>query len=243
MKMRIIKGKNYDEMSRMAADVVAAQILLKPNCVLGLATGGSPLGLYKSLIARHNAGELDFAAVRSINLDEYKGLGAESDQSYRYFMNKNLFSHVNIKTENTFVPNGLEEDGDKECARYDALMADMGGTDLQLLGIGHNGHIGFNEPADAFSTGTHCVALAESTIKANTRFFASEADVPRFAYTMGTSGIMHAKTVLLIASGKEKAEIIKKAFTGPVTPQVPASILQLHPNVIFAGDEEALSLL
>lgn len=230
-------------MSRKAADVLAAQVLLKPNSVLGLATGSTPIGLYKSLIERYNNGELDFSAVRTVNLDEYRGLPADNDQSYNYFMHHNLFDHINIKPENTHLPNGLETDAEKECTRYDAVIAAQGGVDVQLLGIGHNGHIGFNEPADHFPTGTHLVDLQQSTIEANKRFFASIDDVPRQAYTMGIRTIMSAKCILLVASGKDKAEIVKKSFFGPVTPQVPASILQLHPNVILAGDADALSLI
>ncbi len=241
--MRIIKGTTYEDMSRKAADVLAAQVLLKPNSVLGLATGSTPIGLYKSLIERYNNGELDFSAVRTVNLDEYRGLPADNDQSYNYFMHHNLFDHINIKPENTHLPNGLETDAEKECARYDAVIAAQGGVDVQLLGIGHNGHIGFNEPADHFPTGTHLVDLQQSTIEANKRFFASIDDVPRQAYTMGIRTIMSAKCILLVASGKDKAEIVKKSFFGPVTPQVPASILQLHPNVILAGDADALSLI
>ena len=241
--MRIIKGTTYEDMSRKAADVLAAQVLLKPNSVLGLATGSTPIGLYKSLIERYNNGELDFSAVRTVNLDEYRGLPADNDQSYNYFMHHNLFDHINIKPENTHLPNGLETDTEKECTRYDAVIAAQGGVDVQLLGIGHNGHIGFNEPADHFPTGTHLVDLQQSTIEANKRFFASIDDVPRQAYTMGIRTIMSAKCILLVASGKDKAEIVKKSFFGPVTPQVPASILQLHPNVILAGDADALSLI
>ena len=241
--MRIIKGTTYEDMSRKAADVLAAQVLLKPNSVLGLATGSTPIGLYKSLIERYNNGELDFSAVRTVNLDEYRGLPADNDQSYNYFMHHNLFDHINIKPENTHLPNGLETDAEKECARYDEVIAAQGGVDVQLLGIGHNGHIGFNEPADHFPTGTHLVDLQQSTIEANKRFFASIDDVPRQAYTMGIRTIMSAKCILLVASGKDKAEIVKKSFFGPVTPQVPASILQLHPNVILAGDADALSLI
>ena len=241
--MRIIKGTTYEDMSRKAADVLAAQVLLKPNSVLGLATGSTPIGLYKSLIERYNNGELDFSAVRTVNLDEYRGLPADNDQSYNYFMHHNLFDHINIKPENTHLTNGLETDTEKECTRYDAVIAAQGGVDVQLLGIGHNGHIGFNEPADHFPTGTHLVDLQQSTIEANKRFFASIDDVPRQAYTMGIRTIMSAKCILLVASGKDKAEIVKKSFFGPVTPQVPASILQLHPNVILAGDADALSLI
>ncbi|MEG1268359.1 MAG: glucosamine-6-phosphate deaminase [Oscillospiraceae bacterium] len=241
--MRIIKAKDYDGLSSQTANIISSQIILKPESVLGLATGSTPIGAYKILVERFNHGDLDFSAVKSVNLDEYKGLPADNDQSYNYFMHDNLFDHVNIKKGNVNLPNGLEPDSDKECARYDAVIKSMGGIDLQLLGIGHNGHIGFNEPSDIFDKGTHCVDLQQSTIDANKRFFSSIDDVPRQAYTMGIGTIMNAKCVLIIASGKDKAEIVKKAFFGPITPQVPASVLQMHPNVIVIADEDALSLV
>lgn len=241
--MNIIKAKDYTQMSRLAANYIFAQVILKPNCVLGLATGSSPIGTYEELIRRYQAGELDFSNVTSINLDEYKGLSPENDQSYRYFMNTNLFDHVNIDKSRTYVPNGLETDSEKACKDYDALIDNCGGIDLQLLGLGNNGHIGFNEPAEFFAKGTHCVDLADSTIEANARFFSSIDEVPKQAYTMGIKSIMQAKKILVIVSGKGKAKIVKEAFTGPVTPQVPASVLQLHPDVTVVGDEEALALL
>lgn len=240
--MNIIKAKDYEDLSRKAANIIAAQVILKPDCVLGLATGSSPLGTYKQLIDGYNHGDLDFSRVSSVNLDEYKGLTKDNDQSYYYFMYNNLFKHINIDVNNTNIPDGTEADSEKECARYNAVIQSMGGVDLQLLGIGHNGHIGFNEPADEFPKLTHCVDLQESTIEANKRFFASIDDVPRQAYTMGIQTIMQAKKVLLIASGADKAEIMKKAFFGPVTPQVPASILQMHNDVTIVADEAALSL-
>lgn len=241
--MKIIKTSDYNQMSRAAANIIAAQIITKPDCVLGLATGSSPIGTYKELIRRYNEGDLDFSAVTSINLDEYKGLSGDNDQSYRYFMNENLFKHVNIRPECTNVPDGLEPDSQKACDAYNAIIAASGGIDLQLLGLGHNGHIGFNEPSDEFEKDTHCVDLAQSTIDANSRFFASMDDVPKQAYTMGIRNIMQAKKVLIVVSGKDKAEIVKKAFFGPVTPQVPASILQLHSDVVLVGDADALSLI
>ncbi|MGX8698721.1 MAG: glucosamine-6-phosphate deaminase [bacterium] len=241
--MKIIACKDYEAMSRAAADIIAAQVILKPNCVLGLATGGSPVGTYQELVRRYEAGELDFSQVKSVNLDEYVGLGYENDQSYIYFMRSNLFDHVNIDLNNTNVPNGHNADAEAECARYDALIASYGGIDLQLLGLGPNGHIGFNEPDDHFSTGTHKVTLTQSTIEANKRFFASIDDVPRYAYTMGCREIMQAKRVLMVVSGEGKAETVKKAFFGPVTPLVPASLLQLHKNFTLVADEAALSLV
>lgn len=241
--MRIIKTKDYADMSRKAANIIAAQIISKPDCVLGLATGSTPIGTYKELVERYQAGDLDFSGITSVNLDEYKGLDRANDQSYYYFMNDNLFSHVNIDKEKTNLPNGMEPDSDKACAEYNAIIKSVGGIDLQLLGLGHNGHIGFNEPADEFVLDTHCVDLTESTIKANQRFFASYDDVPKQAYTMGIRTIMQARKVLVVVSGADKAEIVKKAFFGPVTPQVPASILQIHPDVTVVADEAALSLV
>lgn len=241
--MQIIKAKDYEQMSRMAANVIAAQIIMKPECVLGLATGSTPIGTYKELVGKYEAGELDFSKVTSINLDEYRGLSPENDQSYRYFMNDNLFQHVNIRKECTYVPDGLEPDAEKACQTYDEIIKKAGGIDLQLLGMGHNGHIGFNEPSDEFVKNTNCVDLTQSTIDANARFFASIDEVPKQAYTMGIGTIMNAKKVLVVVSGKGKAQIVKDAFFGPITPKVPASILQLHPDVVLIGDEEALSLI
>ena len=241
--MRVYIGKNYDEMSRIAANVLSAQVTMKPDCVLGLATGSTPIGTYKVLIERCAQGDLDFSQVKSINLDEYVGLSGEHDQSYRYFMNNNLFNHINIDKANTNVPNGLAEDVDAECERYNNVINTLGPIDIQVLGMGHNGHIGFNEPDDHFPLETHKVDLAQSTIDANARFFASADEVPRQALTMGIKTIMQAKKVLVVVSGKDKAEIVKKAFTGPVTPEVPASILQMHSDVILVADEAAASLL
>jgi len=235
--MRIINVKTYEELSKTAANLIAAELYLKPNAVLGLATGSSPIGTYKELIKKYEAGELDFSKASSINLDEYIGLDGSNDQSYRYFMNHNLFDHVNINKENTHVPCGTAADMAAECARYDKLIADHGGIDVQLLGIGFDGHIGFNEPADDFAVGTHCVALEESTIEANARFFANKDLVPKSAVTMGIGTIMNAKRVILIASGNKK-EIVEKSIHGPVTPQVPASILQFHKDVTIIMCEE-----
>ena len=239
--MVIYKAKDYQDMSRKAANIISAQIIMKPNCVLGLATGSSPVGTYKQLIEWYKKGDLDFSQVTSVNLDEYKGLSPENDQSYRYFMNTNLFDHVNIDKTRTFVPDGLEADSAKACNDYNAVIRKQGGVDLQLLGLGHNGHIGFNEPDSAFAQTTHCVDLTESTIEANKRFFASADDVPRQAYTMGIGTIMRAKKILLIVNGEAKADIVAKAFFGPVTPEVPASILQLHRDVTIVADKAALS--
>lgn len=241
--MRIVRTKNYEDMSVKAADLIASVILLKPNCVLGLATGSSPIGTYQNLVKKYQDGNLDFSTVRSVNLDEYKGLPRTNPQSYYYFMHDNLFSKVNINLENTNLPNGMEPDAKKACEEYDAVIKSMGGVDLQLLGLGHDGHIGFNEPNTEFDKTTHCVDLTEMTIEANKRFFNSIDEVPRQAYTMGIQTIMEAKTVLMVVSGKDKAKILKEAFFGPVTPSVPASILQFHPNFILVADEDALSEL
>lgn len=239
--MVIYKAKDYDDLSRKAANIISAQVIMKPDSVLGLATGSSPVGAYRKLIEWYEKGDLDFSKVSCVNLDEYRGLDPESNQSYRYFMNTNLFDHVNIDKAHTFVPDGLEPDADKACTDYDRIIDEMGGVDLQLLGLGHNGHIGFNEPADSFSKGTNCVDLTKSTIEANKRFFASEDEVPRQAYTMGIRSIMRSKKILVIVSGADKAEILKQALDGPITPQVPASVLQLHPDVVIVADEAALS--
>ena len=239
--MRIYKTKDYEDMSRKAANIISAQVILKPDCVLGLATGSTPIGLYKQLVEWYEKGDLDFSEVKTVNLDEYKGLNRENDQSYYYFMHDNLFNHINIPEENTHLPNGMEMDSEKECARYTKLIQSMGGVDLQLLGIGHNGHIGFNEPSESFDKDVHCVNLTQSTIEANKRFFASADDVPKQAYTMGIKTIMQAKKILIVANGEGKADIVRDAFFGPITPQVPASVLQLHNDVTLVADEAALS--
>lgn len=239
--MRFVKARDYDDMSRKAANIISAQIIVKPDCVVGLATGSSPIGAYKCLTHWYEKGDLDFSQVTSVNLDEYRGLAHDDPQSYYYFMNENLFSHVNINPARTHVPDGTIADADEACRKYDEIIRSIGGVDLQLLGLGHNGHIGFNEPDEAFAKGTHCVDLAQSTIEANARFFASREEVPTQAYTMGIQTIMLARKILLVASGEGKADIVEKAFFGPVTPKVPASILQLHADVTVVGDEAAFS--
>ena len=236
--MKFIKVKSYEQMSRQAANIISAQVIIKPDCVLGLATGSSPIGTYKQLIKWYETGDIDFSCVRSVNLDEYFGLDGENIQSYRYFMDTNFFNHINIKKENTFVPNGKANDTDKECEEYDANIKELGGIDLQLLGIGLDGHIGFNEPADFFEKNTHVVDLHQSTIDANSRFFEKAEDVPKKAITMGMISIMQAKKILLIANGKNKEEILNKAFFGSITPKIPASILQLHPDITVIYSEE-----
>ena len=239
--MKIYKAKDYKDMSRKAANIISAQMIMKPNCVLGLATGSTPIGTYDQLVEWYNKGDLDFSEVTTVNLDEYKGLPRTNDQSYYYFMHQHLFDRVNIDPERTNVPNGMEPDAEKECGRYEELIRSLGGVDLQLLGLGHNGHIGFNEPGEAFEKETHCVDLTESTIEANKRFFASAEDVPKQAYTMGIKTIMQAKKILVVVNGEAKADIVERAFFGPVTPEVPASILQMHNDVTLVGDEAALA--
>ncbi len=239
--MKIYVSEDYKDMSRKAANIVSAHVILNPACVLGLATGSTPIGMYKQLIDWYNKGDLDFSQVKSVNLDEYVGLAPTHDQSYRYFMQTNLFDHVNIDPANTNVPNGLASDPEAECERYNQVIRSMGGIDVQVLGMGHNGHIGFNEPGHAFELETHVVNLTERTIEANARFFASKDEVPKRAITMGIKSIMQARQILVVVSGEDKAEIVKKAFYGPVVPEVPASILQMHANVVLCGDKAPLS--
>ena len=239
--MKIIRAKDYNDMSRKAANIISAQIIMKSDCVLGLATGSTPIGTYAQLVEWYQKGDLDFSEVTTVNLDEYKGLTKDNEQSYYYFMNDKLVSKVNIDPKRTFLPDGMEPDSDKACREYNQVIADVGGVDLQLLGLGHNGHIGFNEPGMAFEAQTHCVELTESTMKANQRFFASMEDVPRQAYTMGIKTIMQAKKILVVVSGADKAAIVKEAFFGAITPQVQASVLQLHNDVTLVADEDALS--
>jgi glucosamine-6-phosphate deaminase len=239
--MRIYKARDYGDMSRKAANILSAQVILKPNSVLGLATGQSPLGVYRQLIEWYDKGDIDFSEVTTVNLDEYIGLPPDSPQSYQYFMRENFFSRVNLKDENIHIPDGLQIDALAECARYDAVIRRVGGIDMQLLGIGHNGHIGFNEPGAAFEKETHLIALSERTKKANSRFFKDGGEVPEYAYTMGIRSIMQARGILVVVFGEDKAEIVKRAFRDEVTPLVPASVLQLHNNVALVGDEAALS--
>ena len=241
--MKLFKATDYQDLSRKAADLLAAQVLLKPDCVLGLATGSTPIGAYQELVRKYEAGALDFSQVTTFNLDEYRGLTPSDPQSYAYFRHHNLFDHVNLRPGSTHLPDGLNPDPAAESARYEAAIRAAGGVDLQLLGMGHNGHIGFNEPCSEFPLDTHSVDLAESTIRANTRFFDSSDQVPRQAYTMGIGTILRARRILIVVSGADKAEILKQAFYGPVTPQVPASVLQLHPDVTLVADTDALSAL
>lgn len=239
--MKIIKAKDYQDMSRKAANIISAQMIMKPNSVLGLATGSTPIGTYEKLVEWYQKGDLDFSEITTVNLDEYKGLTKDNDQSYYYFMNDHLFSKVNVDPKRTFLPDGTEPDSAKACEDYNRVIESVGGVDLQLLGLGHNGHIGFNEPGDIFKAKTHCVDLTETTVQANKRFFASIDDVPRQAYTMGIQTIMQAKKILVVVSGADKAGIVKEAFFGAITPKVQASVLQLHSDVIVVADEAALS--
>lgn len=241
--MRIYAAKDYADLSRKAANIISAQVIMKPNAVLGLATGSTPVGAYRQLIEWYNKGDVDFIQISTVNLDEYKGLSGEHDQSYRYFMNHNFFDHINIKKENTNVPNGLAPDAEAECRRYNHVIKSLGGIDLQLLGIGGNGHIGFNEPGAAFEKETHLVTLTEQTRESNARFFAGLDEVPTHAFTMGIKSIMSAKKILLLATGENKAKALYDSFFGPVTPVVPASILQLHNDCTIIADEEALALI
>ena len=241
--MKLIVTKNYEELSKVAADEFAKVIIEKPEAVLGLATGGSPVGMYKELIAKCENNELDFSKCTSINLDEYIGLNPEHEQSYRNFMNTNLFNHINIDKAKTFVPNGLAENLEEECKNYDKKIEELGGIDVQLLGIGNNGHIAFNEPGEELSAGTHIISLTESTIEANARFFDSIDEVPRKALTMGLGGIMKAKKIILIASGEGNAEAIKGLFSGKITTDNPATMLQMHRDVVVIIDEAAAKLI
>lgn len=239
--MRIYQAKDYNDLSRKAANIISAQIIMKPNAVLGLATGSSPIGTYKQLIEWYEKGDLDFSEVTTINLDEYRGLGPDDAQSYYRFMHDNFLDHINVNPKKTFIPNGLELNSQKECRRYNSVIDKSGGIDLQLLGIGLNGHIGFNEPGTTFDKETHLVNLSDNTIKANSRFFDCYDLVPNQAYSMGIKSIMQAKQILLIASGENKAKALYDSICGPITPMVPASILQLHNNVTIVADTAALS--
>ncbi len=241
--MNILVVKNYEEMSQKAAEMFAEVIREKPACVLGLATGDTPIGMYRELVAGYEKGELDFSRVRTVNLDEYYPITPDNDQSYRYFMNHHLFDHVNIDKANTMVPDGCAKDADKFCAEYEAKIDALGGIDLQVLGIGRNGHIGFNEPDDELIPYTHLTALTPSTIEANSRFFASEADVPKHALTMGVESVFKARKIVLMVSGANKAEAVKAMLKGNLNTKCPASLLRLHPDVTLVCDEDAYSLV
>lgn len=240
--MRIIVCDNYDLLSKKAAQIVGSQMILNPKSILGLATGSTPIGMYKNLIKMYEEGLIDFSKTTTFNLDEYYQLPINNDQSYHYFMDENLFNHININRENIHIPNGMADDIDAECVLYDKMIDDNG-IDIQVLGIGNNAHIGFNEPTINFNKGTHIVTLDESTREANARFFNSIDEVPTKAITMGTGSIFKSKKILLLASGINKAEAIYNTVHGKVTPEVPSSILQFHKDVIIILDKEAASLL
>lgn len=237
--MNLIVAENYDEVSKLAADEIAGVIKDNSDCVLGLATGSTPIGTYQNLVRLYDEGKISFKNVQTFNLDEYLGLDGSNLQSYRYFMNQNLFDHVDIDKARTHVPSGTASDLDGECSQYDTEIEEAGGIDIQLLGIGHNGHIGFNEPCKYFPKTTHKVKLTDSTIEANSRLFDSIDEVPRYAVTMGIGTIMSARRILLVANGEDKADIVAKSLFGEVTPEVPASILQFHPDVTVVVDKKA----
>lgn len=241
--MKLIVAKNYEEMSKLAAEFMAEEVKKKPEIILGLATGGTPVGMYKELIRMCDNKEVDFSKATTVNLDEYIGLSGEHNQSYRYFMNSNLFNHINIDKAKTFVPNGQALNVEAECKSYDARIRELGGIDLQLLGLGSNGHVAFNEPDTFLTVGSHETKLTQSTIEANARFFDSMDEVPKTAITMGLGGIMQAKKILVIANGEGKADVVEKLMNGKITTEVPASMLQMHRDVTIIVDEAAASKL
>ena len=229
--MKIIIAENYEQMSKISADIIKETVQKNPTAVLGLATGSTPIGMYKELIKMNQNNEIDFSRISTVNLDEYVGLIGEDYQSYRYFMDNNLFNHINIDKRNTFIPSGVEDNYEQECKNYDVKIEELGGIDLQVLGIGANGHIGFNEPADILTYGTHKTSLAESTISSNSRFFKSIEEVPRYAITMGVGMIMHSKKIILMVKGNDKAKAVKQIIDGEITTKNPATMLQLHRDV------------
>lgn len=241
--IKIIITENYEEMSKKASDIVISQAIIKPESILGLATGGTPVGMYEEIINNYKLGRVDFSETKSFNLDEYYPIKKDNAQSYAYYMDNNLFNHINIPRENIHIPNGETANVIEECKTYDNMIKDCGGIDLQILGIGNNGHIGFNEPDSYFELGTHLVDLNEETIEANARFFAKKEDVPKQALSMGIGTIMKAKKIVLLANGQNKAEAIEKTVFGRINPTVPASILQLHEDVTIILDKNAASLI
>jgi glucosamine-6-phosphate deaminase len=238
--MRIIVCENYDEMSKTAAKMLAGQLLLKPNSVIGLPTGSTPIGMYSELAKMYKENEIDFSQAITFNLDEYYPIDKTNNQSYYYFMNENLYSKVNLKTENIHIPNGSARDVLVECNHYDDLIEKSGGIDLQVLGIGNNGHIGFNEPAGELYDNTHLTELTEETIEANSRFFKSWEDVPKTALTVGMATILLSKKIILLVSGKSKSEPLKRLLTGKISTAVPATMLNLHRDTVIIADKEAL---
>lgn len=241
--MHLIVCPDQRAQAKACATILASQILQKPDCVLGLATGSTPVSIYRELVVLYREGVLDFSKVRTFNLDEYVGLSADHPQSYHRFMWDHLFSAVNMRPSQVRLPNGIAPDLQAECVQYEREITEAGGIDVQLLGIGHDGHIAFNEPGDAFEMDMHMAVLAPETIQANRRFFDLEEDVPRTALSMGIGSILRSRQIVLSAYGEEKAAIIREAFRGPVTPKVPASILQFHPNCTVILDKEAAALL
>lgn len=241
--MRILVCSDYESMSKKAAQIILSQITLKPNSVLGLATGSTPIGMYKNLVEMYESGLVDFSEVQTFNLDEYYKLPITNSQSYHYFMQENLFNHINISPKNIHIPNGMTDNIEEECERYEDAIKDAGGIDIQVLGIGHNAHIGFNEPTISFEKGTHLVDLTPSTIEANARFFESEDKVPKKAITMGTGSIFKARKILMMAYGQGKADAVYNMVHGKITPEVPASILQFHGDIVLILDKMAASKL
>ncbi|MBN1066958.1 glucosamine-6-phosphate deaminase [Clostridium botulinum] len=241
--MKILVCENYDKLSEKAAQIIMSQITLKSNSILGLATGSTPIGMYKKLVEMYENKMIDFSDVKTFNLDEYQNLPISNDQSYHYFMDDNLFNYINVKRENIHIPNGMANDIENECVKYDNLIKEAGGIDIQVLGIGNNAHIGFNEPTVNFEKKTYVVELEESTKIANARFFNSLDEVPSKAITMGIGSIFESKKIMLLATGKNKAKAIYDTIYGKVTPEVPASILQFHDDLIVILDKEAASLL
>lgn len=241
--MKIISAPDYESMSRKAANLISAQVILQPASVLGLATGSTPVGIYRQLADWYRKGDIDFSRVHTVNLDEYCGLSADSKQSYHSYMQDNFFRYVNIPAENCSIPDGNAVNVEEECERYDKLISKLCGIDLQLLGIGHTGHIGFNEPGQNFDQLTHYIELDSRTVEANARFFENTDQVPKAAITMGIKAIMQAKKLLLVADGIGKADILYRTLFGPVTPVIPASILQFHSDLTVVATEDALSVI
>jgi glucosamine-6-phosphate deaminase len=241
--MQLIIARDYQEMSNRAAELFTGQMTFKFNSVIGFATGSTPLGLYQKLVEMHKNGELDFSEIISFNLDEYYPISPNNKNSYHYYMMHNLFNKINIKRSNIHLLNGMTEDVGAECKRYDREIERAGGIDLQVLGIGPNGHIGFNEPEEKLHARTHLVDLREETIRANSRFFESKDKAPKKAITVGMATIMKAEKIILLASGEEKAEAVQKTINGYVDTKIPASFLQTHPRITMIADEKAVSLL
>lgn len=239
--MKLIVVKNYEEMSKKAATIMASQIVLKPNSILGLATGETPLAMYRELITKYKQNEVDFSQVKTFNLDEYYGIERSNNQSYYYYMMNNFFKYINIKSDNINIPNGTSKDIQKDCLNYENKIKNAGGIDIQVLGIGVNGHIGFNEPNASFEAQTHLVDLDEKTIESNSRFFDSIDEVPVKAISMGIKTIMESKKIILLACGVSKADAVYKTIKGKISPEVPSSILQLHQDVTIILDEDAAS--